>query len=114
MDALVAEKVMGWKAWKPDWFNDPNPTNWLDEKSGPTKNWHTWSPSTSIEAAWEVVEKLEMGDYRFKLTHYSDGWYALFCNYTDKLDLVEHTACQLETAPLGICLAALIAMGVKR
>ena len=48
LDALVAEKVMGWHDCEGYWEDD--------------KVIHTgaggWYPSTSISAAWEVVEKL--------------------------------------------------------
>ena len=79
IDALVAEKVMGWKRRvRKDVFNEPDDdTPWMNELDN---NWydasdtaracvedegscredyeHGWFPSEDISAAWEVVEKM--------------------------------------------------------
>lgn len=52
LDALVAEKVMGW-------------TDCLAIKPK-VGNGHPFSPSTEIGAAWEVVEKMRGGWFSFK------------------------------------------------
>ena len=64
LDALVAEKVMGWTAvYLSDGVN-----TWLDDGVNTGRmisGDYPWSPSTSIADAWEVVEKL--GKDGFKL-----------------------------------------------
>lgn len=64
LDALVAEKVMGWKRLESP-SGDYAP--WEDDKGKRRNTWVAarsfaglleWSPSTDIAAAWEVVEKL--------------------------------------------------------
>lgn len=93
LDALVAEKVMGWTL-KGDtyarWVNDK------DEYMGPCENVDFWSPSTSIAAAWEVVERLGADDYTF------------FKFSSEVSSLHMYSA---EEAALEICLAALAAVG---
>lgn len=95
MDAAVAEQVMGWKR---------NGGFWQRERQivAPIGS---WSPSTDIDAAWKVVEK--MGEthsvsvewfgsaYRVNMTKRGDSW-----NWRNN---VEHLF-----APLAICRAALL------
>jgi len=52
LDRLVAEKVMGWTVRESDHDNN--------DYERYTNGWAVsrWNPSTSIEAAWEVVEHL--------------------------------------------------------
>jgi hypothetical protein len=104
LDALIAERVMGWhiaeehgrKAWysadgryqrgmkNGDYFEDDEDLHLL--------NWH---PSQSILWAWEVVEKLTLS-----VVPYEDGrWHA-----ADGKGIVAYG----ETAPLAICRAALL------
>ena len=93
LDALVAEKVMGWKRMRwIDFHSVERGFRGEDLRKSLTYSWHNadgcmtenakdmddyynpsyaWSPFTDIAAAWEVVEKLvEMG-YTFEL--YSPG-----------------------------------------
>jgi len=83
LDALVAEKVMGWEYLEVGYFGEEDETprqvelnDWLDkvgiESIGPyfidverdfwiyaSDMWgHGWNPSTNIADAWRVVEKL--------------------------------------------------------
>jgi hypothetical protein len=54
LDALVAEKVLGWTCW-----NIRNGICYTDRWSGNAPDcWLDFSPSTNITAAWEMVEKL--------------------------------------------------------
>jgi len=59
LDALVAEKVMGWKL---KHVNDPVMAvifaNWVDENDVGIITPDEWKPSTDISAAWQVVEKM--------------------------------------------------------
>lgn len=117
LDALVAEKVMGyWLAEGGSWFG-PHP-------SMPGERCHAscagsnrimgpdcWGVdglpkfSDRMEAAWEVVEKLDEKWSRFNLGHTSGvGWEA----WTDSFSRAEAA-----TAPLAIVLAALKAVGVE-
>lgn len=70
MDALVAEKVMGWRVTYHDhkngrdsdysWISaEDSNGNWFIIK--PSKwqdDWGKWSPSTDIATAWEVWQKM--------------------------------------------------------
>jgi len=118
MDARVAEKVMGWESvtdeleiakregvpecvdsqrWhrKQVWFNGNE--KMACEECGTLPDY-----STSIAAAWEVVEKFEA----MQLFRYTTGRY-IAC-LADGNSLHEGEA---DTAPLAICKAALKAVG---
>ncbi len=109
IDALVAEKVMGLTV-----REDPE---YLDEweyvvpwKRGRPDQWDRVPLySSSIAAAWEVVEKLkrELGD--LLLRNQGAGWLANFYDESLGLYHAEHG----ETAPVAICLSALAAKGIK-
>ena len=93
LDALVAEKVMGWK--------DPSPVFGLMEDVEGNANFPP-DYSTSIAAAWRVVEKwqgditVDRRNEHFKVTFYKPSYeYEVWA----------------ETLPLAICLAALKAVG---
>ncbi len=62
--------------------------------------------STSIAAAWEVVEKV--GAVRIEL--FSDGWYAQFGSFQHNRKFTTKAGVA-DTAPHAICLAALAAVG---
>ena len=122
LDALVAEKVMGWTAWrsKHGYFNitdgdgnshtcDPA-TSKYDPETGerlPEPKWWDYSTelpdySTDIAAAWPLVE-------RFGITVYAPTR-----ERHDWVAAIKIGACEVahgETAPLAICLAALKAVG---
>lgn len=109
LDALVAEKVMGLEVKPyeklkgsdiPEYFG----TLWVpsaDQNRGTP--YQQWLPlphySTSIAAAWEVVEKLKDDD--FHLEEHGTHWKAGFGPRWRGA----------ETAPHAICLAALEAIG---
>jgi hypothetical protein len=111
LDVLIAEKVMGWKL-------SPKKTDgvrefgsaWLDENGAVTRfqedrrppyDWDMkpFSPSTDIDAAWEVVEKLKLS-----LVPTNKGW------IVSQHHLFEGPFGEGETAPLAICRAALAAI----
>jgi hypothetical protein len=58
MDALVAEKVMGWTK---KWNNFSGANDWMGYGTG-TRNDRNWKPSEDISAAWEVVERIKTKD----------------------------------------------------
>ena len=111
LDALVAEKVMGWKV-----DNEHPYTTYYDGIDFMGSNCEDdqayWSPSTDIAAAWQVVEKMRERGYD---TCVSNGerpppnvWEAEIYVYPGGLG----GGCEkADTAPLAICLAALKACG---
>ena len=104
LDALVAEKVMECHL-----IRFINGLGNLDIRCGCSPDQHNEQDgaccgflcdySTSIDAAWEMVEKLA-GTFRLEYEKYS-GWNC-------ELGL---GSCHADTAPLAICLAALQAVG---
>lgn len=126
LDALVAEKVMGWKA---------DGIYWRDE-SGRVKERREavmfeirWSPSTDIAAAWEVGEKLRERFFVFSIDRIEtpDGtiWscefqpkdFHSFWRHASSWEVEECAVngpcanlCNADTAPLAICRAALKAV----
>jgi hypothetical protein len=131
MDALVAEKVMGWKKRVRKGHGVDGNHEWWFDKRKPTyplefvKGWDTdedfdpWEPSTSISAAWEVVECFERGGFApwgeqvaaaVELSC-SDGIEKerYFCTfYSPSLAKVEAFG---KTMPEAVCRAALKAVG---
>ena len=104
LDALVAEKVMGWEYFPAQatgmfvrlgYFFDP--------VSGEAH--HHWSPSTDISAAWEVVEKMSEQWPQYQLAKIEDGWSVMWG--FDGYGWPEATG---KTAPEAICKAALLAV----
>ena len=117
IDALVAEKVMGWRLDERGY----GATFWVDE-NGKVKraaepcsidfcSCEVFSPSTEISDAWKVVEKL----YKTKGLRMFIGLQfppLVMARVMDDVgDWIGHGVDE-ETAPLAICLAALKAIGV--
>jgi hypothetical protein len=112
MDALIAEKVMGWTLGEPHEIH-----GWMMHGMVTVRDWvgstndagithiEKWSPSTDIAAAWEVVEKL--GDKFDELERGDGGEFWMCVVYPD--GFIPCVA-RAETAPLAICRAALLAM----
>ncbi len=97
LDALIAEKVMGLEPWPeqdPRWkykaFKAPIVPYGVEPKPCAPPEY-----STSIEAAWEVVEHI---DLFFKLNKVHATYRSAFGNLSGSIG---------ETAPHAICLAAL-------
>lgn len=114
LDALVAEKVMGWTLvadpradGQPMWVDADKNAKWPAE---PPDRWGKgiWRPSTDIAAAWELVEALGRKFFGFALTRSEHGLYrAEFSMRGVETDFRAPAV----TAPLAICLAALRAVG---
>ncbi len=113
MDALVARRVMGWR----EGVMGVNAGFWVDA-DGKEMAWNigcgAWSPSTQIEEAWQVVERLgEQRGLRLVLEDWrgdrslgvEEGWCALL-TLRDGHDTGQEIA---PTAPLAICRIALLA-----
>jgi hypothetical protein len=121
LDALVAERVLGWKlidriemGWGegPDVWDCTNGKD-ADECYSPTRQ--HFAPSTDISAAWAVVERMRENGMWMKLTgpFYTDAplWNAGFTphgmtGFNGRPDFCGHG----DTAPLAICRAALAAL----
>lgn len=121
LDALVAEKVMGWMD------GDGVGLRVADGEVINSMDCRPWSPSTDIAAAWEVVEKMAArmrSDSRFNwsgphfksphtyLTSLPEVVYPLGteCWYVETSSGVREWSCAA-TAEHAICLAALKAVG---
>lgn len=112
LDALVAEKVMGWKysqhamTWYPPGLHPAQ--NMLDHD--------ILAFSTDIAAAWTVVEKLrnfkhpQDPDSNFTIFQWWDGGYAAGWTWHE----VEYDMVYGDTAPHVICLAALRVVGALK
>jgi hypothetical protein len=96
LDALVAERVMGWNSMGDSWASGPSQSDRTHKKD-------SWKPSEDIAAAWEVVEKLP----GFRLRKLNGAYWCTFANNWDD-ELIDATE---ETAPHAICVAALKALG---
>jgi hypothetical protein len=137
LDALVAEKVMGWSQIPLTESKDENVRQFISLKEFLSEEgwqiwrrpdtgrewvvWHENSParfSTNIAAAWEVVEKMhESPTHRICLYGKEGGSHSMVCSFSWK-DGGSDFGCQINllearasTAPHAICLAALKAVG---
>jgi len=109
LDALVAEKVMGWSVNRSErgWETlGVRPKRLIGRRGMCRLPGDAWSPSEDISAAWEVVEKLGA----VRIEKFSDGWYAQF-GERERDRNFRLTAGIADMAPLAICLAALAAVG---
>lgn len=121
LDALVAEKVMGFKLWRsPVQSRFGKPDCWVNTKrrGSPSITIEGFQPSREMGYMMWVVERLEKAGWWLKLTrcHYytpdgeGDGWaveFRLIESYRPRVE-VGYGA----TPCLAICLAALQAVGV--
>jgi hypothetical protein len=129
LDALVAEKVMGY-VWSrsetaPAGWDGPNgdllaPWRWLIQAGSPRYAPVTGGESrfinnvpkfsTDVEAAWTAVEKLVASHMKIGLTDRPDGkwgfWICRDCGQPEETTFFETG----DTAPEAICLAALKAV----
>ena len=136
LDALVAEKVMGWRkeymfpaervrgedlpdrgalVWRESgqksykWLVEDRDC-WIPEEC-PEDGFH---PSTDIAAAWLVVERLaqewDVEIYRFQSMAINSAYWV--CKFGELVDYEPTYFAQALSAPHAICLAALKAVGV--
>ena len=125
LDALVAEKVMGWSLDKSGSYYVRRGTSgrkgwvgWFSNTDEDDLDNPLWSPSTSIADAWEVVEHLqskEHGGAAFELSVESPFgahcWEATFWLHRDKYVAIDHDGDEFCGPSYAICLAALKAVG---
>lgn len=113
LDALIAEKVMGWKLKYNDYGKNPH---WVNSESKAVHyddHFNTcpadeFSPSTDIKDAWEVVEHFTKKGQDLRIQSEKDGTFWR-CYITDEKDVFkEHWNVEnVWDAPYAICLAAL-------
>lgn len=102
LDALVAEKVMGWTPIPdaPSWSEGYRDANGIPQKTRPF--------STSIADAWSVVEKLRANGFEYGVR--SIDAFNHHVVFSRKREAFGEFAIS-DTAPHAICLAALQAVG---
>lgn len=114
LDALVAEKVMGWKRNKfsagLSWDTPSGYRTWEPSSFG-----SGFQPSVDIAVAWEVVEKIvtptRCVDVRSLFAKTGpDPWECFVYDEMQDGDGVD-VSVEAQTAPLAICLAALKLVG---
>jgi len=103
LDALVVEKVMGYRHHP---WTQTIPEHWCRLPTGETCLFADLPHySTSIAAAWEVVERLP---YRLvRIVREGGSWY---CTVGDELNYPMFAPIRADTAPLAICRTALKAV----
>jgi hypothetical protein len=108
LDALVAEKVMGWKRDGMSWIDTDGEIRYYEASK--------YEPSTSIAAAWEVVEAMRMRGFSLNLNQviHADGsneWYVQVQFFKNPKGYNPGGYEPAAAAPHAICLAALKALG---
>jgi hypothetical protein len=106
LDALVAEKVMGYKI---GWFTDYGFKKEFERKVIALKgDRYDNIPrySTNISDAWQVVEKMKEKERVVEIKTFDFGYTVEINNFYPTIKQ------QAETAPLAICLSALKMKGI--
>lgn len=116
LDALVAEKVMGYERAmmiaptggpaQGCWVRSPDKVFWDRHDSLPHY-------STEISAAWDVVEKLTDGDFSLSIERYHELYTEVFLSRKGPDEYRAPAIVAGKTAPHAICLAALKSVGVE-
>lgn len=106
LDRLVAEKAMGWKI-----DNKDDPAFPLIRKSNDMTDWIElagWQPTTNIQQAMMVVDKMIERDYQeVVMVWESGGWIVELYKHQQSYDGGE---ARDKSLPMAICLAALKAV----
>jgi hypothetical protein len=105
LDALVAERVMGWRLVGRCWYSSTGHA---------VRDESDWAPAECIADAWRVVERLRTQDPPHALTMLDsdDGGYIVsFANRNDRWNAKSIQSHREVT--LAICVAALRAVGVS-
>ncbi|HEY8542624.1 MAG TPA: hypothetical protein VIL29_09590 [Pseudothermotoga sp.] len=110
IDRLVAEKVMGWEPYYDDgdlisFITDAGSLFFSDDDEC------EWNPTTTIQHAWQVVEKLIDNGYDFTIYNHNKEFNVEINIEEDDKHLWFYG--EANSAPLAICLAALKAVGVE-
>jgi hypothetical protein len=115
LDALVTEKIMGWKRGRR--YGNGN-GEWIRaEKEEYPLTWNqTPRHSTSIEKAWQVIEQMARTGWFFVLEYDSTDCLDVAFYRTSKCDgggAEQWITGPLADAPRLICVAALKALGIE-
>lgn len=125
VDVLVAEKIMGWflniSTGERVWTDGTGQYVAHVDPNAPTG--FKFTPSTDIQDAWKVIEKLQENQLGVAITsgieEPSKSWKYVVEIHDYKIEAiyVEETEnvvgfCLHESAPMAICLAALKSIGV--
>jgi hypothetical protein len=110
LDALVAEKVMGWHEAQTTfnglWWCVEGDGSYFGRRQARVSEWH---PSTNIADAWQVVEKMRADAWDVLIDGTDDGscdWWTV--RFGGCMPAVQSTS-----IAKAICLAALKAKGVE-
>lgn len=108
IDRAVAEKVLGWSLRDPE-FPEPGEVAWWSGPNAYSRDAVDWRPTESISDAWQVVERMKASDWRVSIEDFNNRYRINFSAGTRWMheNNVEHI-----NVPLGICLAALRALGI--
>ena len=127
IDKLVAEKIMNWAERELSNNDNDLPCTaeyWVNVKDEKVRPVNFFNPSTNIEDAWKVWNKLNQDGFRVLLKNVgrrTSGFPDLaslddyFCNVVtedEEGDITTRFPTYAKTAPLSICLAGLKAVGV--
>ena len=118
LDALVAEKVMGWTdIWTDgDYFMayPPHEQRIMQKMGvGYAERYPIPNYSSEISAAWEVVEKMRQEGLTVTITTPPTGWKNWDVRGWDDNNNDNRFIARADTAPRAICIAALHAKGVR-
>ncbi len=121
MDVLIAEKVMGWHKFIDHSYSENN-VMWYAVENGYASYQDAvdtfgscvgWSPSTELDDAWRVAEKVLAMDIGIDVSRMPNSklWHAALYRMDDGEYMAKaDDMVEAETAPLAICLAALRAV----
>lgn len=109
LDALVAEKVMGWDIHFRDRKFRGGIEHWRDPENSTLLLPDQYCPSSDIALAWQVVRKMSPREL-FISREEGRGWNVRFMPATND-GLSGGSAVGCETAALAICRAALRCVG---
>jgi hypothetical protein len=132
IDALVAEKVMGWERLEVNYFGTEDETprqkeleQWLTDVGinsvgdywidvgrkfwMPIYGWHGWQPTRNIAQAWQALEKFPVPRYYVRLLTTETGNWR--CDIELRGGDGPVVSAYDKSAPLAICLCALKAVG---
>lgn len=121
LDALVAEKVMGWSAVKNK--NGYSEVDYALMGGGLMSRDSGWSPSENLEHIWDVVDQMRKDGFSFTCfqpSSFRNTTIVSFicpmgpCEKHGNPNSTHHGAydVEAETAPLAVCRAALMALKV--
>ena len=111
MDALIAEKVMGWAVFYGEYkgyelLDDEVAQGYPPEEEADGVPFEIPYYSTDIAAAWEVVERITEKRWKFKLRRLPGKDYMAYFQNLLRFP-IECESAPSGTAPLAICRAAL-------